>query len=351
MRYYYIDIICPYCQFRLAHDSEVIVCIDCKTPHHKECWLENDRCTTFGCRSINGGRHYGASFNDQAQETNMNYEVQIDNSRLPLFNRYTVMGSIIGFALSLLFFGGFFYLSEYHLALPEEQAHEDPFEEEVIEDPFEPVEQNDEEAGDTDDYYETSDYKVVADGDYLLALVTKETNLKSNYRPGDLRQIPSYMDPSYEMYLRSEALDHLEKLYQAAEDDGITLGIRSAYRSYNTQQGLFNDYASRHGEEEANRFSARPGQSEHQLGTAVDFGGTGADFTAAFGETEQGRWLAENAYKFGFALSYPQGKEHITGYIYEPWHFRYIGVEAAREWKESGLTLKEYLEGKPQIFE
>ena len=128
----------------------------------------------------------------------------------------------------------------------------------------------------------------------------------------------------------AKALERLEKLYQAAEEDGITLDIRSAYRSYSTQKWLFNDYASRHGEEEANRFSARPGQSEHQLGTAVDFGGTSVDFTAAFGETDRGRWLAENAHKYGFALSYPQNKEHITGYIYEPWHFRYIGVEAAR---------------------
>ncbi len=256
---------------------------------------------------------------------------------------------------------------------PEEQVIDDPFEDqeeepdereelpspceagesedEQEETDAEPVEQNDREEGVSDQHNEADGYKVIADGDYLLALVTKETTLKSSYSPADLRQIPSHMNPSYEMYLRSEALEHLEKLYHAAEEDGITLSIRSAYRSYSTQKGLFNDYANRYGEEEANRFSARPGQSEHQLGTTVDFGGTGADFTAAFGETDQGRWLAENAHKYGFALSYPQNKEHITGYIYEPWHFRYIGVEAAREWKESGLTLREYLEGKPQKFE
>ncbi len=192
---------------------------------------------------------------------------------------------------------------------------------------------------------------IIREGDSLLALVTKETKLKSDYVPSNLVPIPSHMNPSYDMYLRSEALDYLGKLYEAAEEDGITLSIRSAYRSYSTQKWLFNDYANRYGEEEANRFSARPGQSEHQLGTTVDFGGTSVDFTAAFGETERGKWLAENAYKYGFALSYPQNKEHITGYIYEPWHFRYIGIAAAREWKESGLTLREYLEGKPQEFE
>ena len=256
---------------------------------------------------------------------------------------------------------------------PEEQVIDDPFEEtdeepeeleelpspseegsseeEQEETEPEPVEQNDGDEGASGEQYETSDYKVIADGDYLLAMVTKETTLKSSYSPADLRQIHSHMNPSYEMYLRSEALAHLEKLYQAAEEDGITLGLRSAYRSYSTQKGLFDDYASRHGEEEANRFSARPGQSEHQLGTTVDFGGTAVDFTADFGQTDQGKWLAENAHKYGFALSYPQNKEHITGYIYEPWHFRYIGIAAAREWKESGLTLREYLEGKPQEFE
>ncbi len=216
-------------------------------------------------------------------------------------------------------------------------------EEEVEEDPVS--------APEGEEYGPDEDFKVIADGDYLLALVTKETTLKPGYQPADLKPVPSYMNPSYQMRLRAEALEHLEKLWTAAKEDGVTLSIRSAYRSYETQKQLFRDYASRHGEEEANRFSARPGQSEHQLGTAVDFGGTDADFTARFGQTEQGRWLAENAHKYGFVKSYPQGKEEVTGYIYEPWHFRYIGVEQARQWKQSGLTLKEYLKRQPQDFE
>jgi D-alanyl-D-alanine carboxypeptidase len=192
---------------------------------------------------------------------------------------------------------------------------------------------------------------VVSSGDYLLALVIKDTTLKSDYVPANLFAVPAYMHPSYNMQLRKEALEHLESLWQAAKADGVTLHIRSAYRSYNTQKGLFNDYASRYGEEQANRFSARPGQSEHQLGTAVDFGGTSVDFKADYGQTPQGLWLAANAYKYGFAMSYAEGKEHITGYIYEPWHYRYIGVDAAAEWKASGKTLKEFLEGKPQYYE
>ena len=192
---------------------------------------------------------------------------------------------------------------------------------------------------------------VVSSGDYLLALVIKDTTLKSDYVPANLVSVPAYMHPSYNMQLRKEALEHLEGLWQAAETDGVTLHIRSAYRSYNTQKGLFKDYASRYGEEQANRFSARPGQSEHQLGTVIDFGGTNVDFKADYGQTPQGLWLAVNAYKYGFAMSYAEEKEHITGYIYEPWHYRYIGIEAAAEWKVSGKTLKEFLEGKPQYYE
>ncbi|HPU01697.1 MAG: M15 family metallopeptidase [Firmicutes bacterium] len=193
--------------------------------------------------------------------------------------------------------------------------------------------------------------KVVADGDYLLALVTKETTLKKDYEPRDLVKIPAYMNPPRDLYLRAEAFAQLEKLWQAAKEDGVTLAVLSAYRSYSYQVGLFNSYAKKHGEAAANRFSARAGQSEHQLGTAIDFGGTKYDFTDAFGETPQGKWLAENAHLFGFAMSYPKRMEHITGYIYEPWHFRYIGVEMAEKWKESGLTLCEFLELQTQYWE
>lgn len=203
----------------------------------------------------------------------------------------------------------------------------------------------------SDDPDHDQELKVIVDGDYLLALVTKDTTLKSDYVPSNLKPIPSYMNPSYDMQLREEALEHLKELWDGADRDGVSLSIRSAYRSYATQKRIFGDYASQHGEEAANRFSARPGQSEHQLGTTVDFGGTAVDFSDQFGQTEQGRWLVDNAHEYGFAMSYPEGKEHITGYIYEPWHYRFIGIDKAGEWKESGLTLKGYLKNQPQEFE
>ncbi len=199
--------------------------------------------------------------------------------------------------------------------------------------------------------YDQSHLLVISDGNYLLALTIKETTLKSDYMPADLQPIPDYTNPSYNMQLRAEALEYLGALWNAADADGVTLHIRSAYRSYATQEGLFRDYASRHGEVEANRFSARAGQSEHQLGTAVDFGGSGVDFMAEFAQTPQGYWLGENAHHFGFAMSYTEGNEEVTGYIFEPWHFRYIGIDEATRWKDSGKTLKEYLETKPQYYE
>ncbi len=196
-----------------------------------------------------------------------------------------------------------------------------------------------------------TEQRVITDGDYLLALVTKETALKSDYEPTDLLPVPGYMYPARELWLREEALRQLETLWQSAAADGVTLTIISAYRSYEYQQTLFQNYANSYGAEAANRFSARPGQSEHQLGTTVDFGGTDVDLKPAFAGTAQGMWLAANAYKFGFAMSYPEGAESVTGYIFEPWHYRYIGKEKAIQWHASELSLKEFLQAQPQFYD
>lgn len=192
---------------------------------------------------------------------------------------------------------------------------------------------------------------IIKDGDYLLALVTKNTTL-GQYMPSDLVRIPSKMvGRDGNKYLRQEALTHLIKMWEDAKEEGATLLIVSAFRSYELQQTIFTRNASIHGEIQANRFSARPGQSEHQLGTAVDFVGRREEsLTASFAGTPSGKWLMLNSYRYGFVMSYPEGKEHITGYVFEPWHYRFIGVEAALEWKESGLTLKEFLKTKPQEF-
>lgn len=180
-----------------------------------------------------------------------------------------------------------------------------------------------------------------ADGSSLIAVVGKQTTI-GQYAPGDLVTLPSELSTK-RRWVRREAAEALALMAEAAKTDGVRLNVDSGYRGYTEQKDLFNRYAERDGVLEAERYSARPGQSEHQLGTVMDFGGTNRDYSDAFADTDQGKWLLANAHQYGFALSYPRGAEQITGYTYEPWHYRYIGVELALEWKGSGLTLIEFL--------
>jgi hypothetical protein len=140
------------------------------------------------------------------------------------------------------------------------------------------------------------------------------------------------------------AAQALEQLFARAAAEGIELAGVSAYRSYPRQATIFRENWEQD-PEEANRSSARPGESEHQTGLAIDVSSPSVNYvlTQAFGETEEGRWLAQNAADFGFILRYPQGKEDITGYLYEPWHIRYVGRPAAEAIAQSGLTLEEFL--------
>ncbi|MBD8026501.1 M15 family metallopeptidase [Ureibacillus sp. Re31] len=143
-----------------------------------------------------------------------------------------------------------------------------------------------------------------------------------------------------------EARAAFEKMAADAKKAGFDITAFSTYRSYEYQDTLYNNYVNRDGKENADRYSARPGYSEHQTGLAFDIGEKGKEdlwLTAEFGESEAGKWLVENADKYGFILRYPKGKEAITGYMYESWHFRYLGVDLATKVKESNLTLEEYL--------
>ncbi|WP_405127688.1 M15 family metallopeptidase [Sinanaerobacter chloroacetimidivorans] len=146
--------------------------------------------------------------------------------------------------------------------------------------------------------------------------------------------------------MRAEAADAFHKLVEAAALENMELVMTTAYRSYDFQKTLFDNYVAKEGEEAANRYSAKPGQSEHQTGLSVDVtsASVGYQLTDKFGETKEGIWLAEHAHLFGFIIRFPEGKEAITGYLYEPWHIRYVGVEAATEIYEQGLTLEEYLD-------
>lgn len=191
---------------------------------------------------------------------------------------------------------------------------------------------------------------VIQNPDNILALVNKQYALPEDYAPADLVRpnVPfSFGNEDYEKaYLRKEAAEKLEEMFAAAREDGIELFAVSGYRSYQRQAQLFDIEVDKVGREAAELVVAYPGNSEHQSGLAMDISGRSVGFTLVeeFADTPEGQWLAENAHKYGFILRYPKGKENITGYKYEPWHFRYVGEEVAAIIYEKGITLEEYFE-------
>lgn len=165
------------------------------------------------------------------------------------------------------------------------------------------------------------------ENDNFLILVDKKHNIGKNYVPKEL--IPLVKNENYvinkkTLSLTKTAESALNEMAIAAKNDGIVLDVSSTYRSYETQERTFNYWVSVDGLEEAERESARAGTSQHQLGTAVDFG----NIDDSFSKTKQCAWLNKNASDFGWSLSFPQGYEDVTGYRWECWHFRYIGKKA-----------------------
>ncbi|MNN24070.1 D-alanyl-D-alanine carboxypeptidase [compost metagenome] len=149
--------------------------------------------------------------------------------------------------------------------------------------------------------------------------------------------------------MRSEAAKALEQMFAGAEKDGIYLAGVSAYRSHSTQTSLFNRYVAKDGEEKAKTYSAVPGHSEHETGLSIDVSGSDGKCAAedCFGGTEEAKWLAEHAAEYGYIIRYPEGKDSITGYKYEPWHIRYVGVEIATYIADNNITLEEYYDAVP----
>lgn len=161
----------------------------------------------------------------------------------------------------------------------------------------------------------------------LYYLIDKKHAVSADYVPKDLQPVKAndlWNVSRNDLSLRPEAYAALEDLSRAALNDGIKLMVSSTYRSYQYQEGLFNRYVKQDGLELAERYSARPGTSQHQLGVAIDFG----SITDDWGDTKMGKWVYEHAEDFGWSLSFPQGYEDATGYMWECWHFRYIGKEA-----------------------
>ncbi len=180
-----------------------------------------------------------------------------------------------------------------------------------------------------------------SDAASYLALINPQTQLSpADYTPKKLVNVAGTSNK-----LRPEAAEAVEDLMAGARNAGHSLKLLSAYRSYGRQAVLFNQYQAKYGTTYAERISARPGTSEHQLGLAADVGsiGSGTDLKEEFGQTRAGIWVAEHAADYGLIIRYPQGKEEITGYKYEPWHVRYVGKDHAAAMKQSkAQTFEEY---------
>ncbi|HZJ82724.1 MAG TPA: D-alanyl-D-alanine carboxypeptidase family protein, partial [Clostridia bacterium] len=189
--------------------------------------------------------------------------------------------------------------------------------------------------------------KLIKDPGEISVLVNKTYILAPSYVPTNLitPDVPLATSKGSNM-LRKEAAEALEKLFKAGSDNGYILYARSGYRSYSTQKYIFQSNVNKRGSiEKANRTSAKAGQSEHQTGLAMDITTKklGYKLVTSFGNSAEGKWIAKNAHKYGFIVRYPKGKESITGYVYEPWHLRYLGEGLAAEVYKSGLTYEEYL--------
>ena len=156
-----------------------------------------------------------------------------------------------------------------------------------------------------------------------ILIANKTYSLPKDYNPG--------LDPTCK--------SQFEKLRKAAAAEGLNIYLASGYRSYDYQSRIYNNYVNLYGQAKTDTLSARPGHSEHQTGLAIDVN----TVNDSFGATKEAAWLAVHAHEFGFIIRYPKGKEHITGYKYEPWHIRYLGVDTATAVYQSGLTLEEYL--------
>ena len=168
---------------------------------------------------------------------------------------------------------------------------------------------------------------LAAEKENLLVLVDKKHLLPDGYTPQNLVMLDTgraYMINRKDLSLTKTAEQALQAMALAAKRDGVTLVVSSSYRSYTYQKNLFDRYVRESGEKEAERFSARAGTSQHQLGTVVDFGSISDEFA----QTRAGKWILQNASKYGWSLSFPKGYEAVTGYVWESWHYRYIGVDA-----------------------
>ena len=181
---------------------------------------------------------------------------------------------------------------------------------------------------------------IIKSPESLDVLVNKYNKLNSDYVPNDLKIIPLDYSNS-DKYLREEAANNFIKLSSDASNLGYKIIITSAYRSYEYQNKLYSDYKEKYDLEYTSSCCAQAGFSEHQTGLAIDVMGSNNDYHKFF-ESKEFEWMINNAHKYGFILRYPKDKENITGFKYEPWHYRYVGITLATYIYENNITLEEY---------
>ena len=189
------------------------------------------------------------------------------------------------------------------------------------------------------DYDFYSHISEISDPSDLLVLCNKYNQLP-DYTPESLTDVPVgyYVEDGKSYKMSQVALDAFIEMANAAAKDGVSLKIISGYRTYSYQEGLYNRYVNNHGKDAADTFSARPGHSEHETGLACDIN----DVSDAFENTDAFQWLSENAADYGYIMRYPKGLESETGYMYESWHYRYVGSDIAKTIKAQNLTYDAY---------
>lgn len=191
--------------------------------------------------------------------------------------------------------------------------------------------------GESSEFYNT---------DSLLVVANKKHRLPEGYEPADLAY-PWVDFTGGKQTMRWEAAEAIEKMFEAADNDGVHLLLQSGYRSAAYQNELYSYYEGQYGTARADAISSRPGYSDHQTGLAADIGSStrsDLDLTQDFIDTVEGQWLYNHAHEYGFIMRYPVGKQDITGYAYEPWHYRYIGVSEAKALKSADpdMSFEEY---------
>lgn len=189
------------------------------------------------------------------------------------------------------------------------------------------------------DWYSKYDNTDIDKGN--LMLVNKFNKLSKDYNPDDLVEVSSVYSFGSGQKLRQEAFDAFKDMFNDAKKKDLTLIINSSYRTYENQEETYNYYYERNGKKYADGIAARAGFSEHQTGFSIDIQ-TYNSSASTFEEFDEFKWLQENAHKYGYILRYPKNKEYLTGYNYESWHYRYVGVEAATYIYENNITFDEY---------